>query len=315
MLKYIGKRLLLMVPVILGVSFIIFSIMNLTPGDPALLILGEAATPQAVHELRQEMGLNDNFFIRYGKYVANAFQLDFGRSYRTRLPVIQEIFTRFPNTLTLAFWGITLAVIIGLPIGVISAVKQYTLIDGLSLATALLMTSMPAFWLGLILMLTFSLRLNLLPATGADTWRNFVLPSITLAIGTMALLIRMTRSTMLEVIRQDYIRTAKSKGCSTREVIFNHALRNAMLPVITVIGINFGFQLGGAMITETVFAMPGLGTLMITSVRMKDTPVVMASVLFVAILAGLVNLLVDILYVLIDPRIKSQYIKPKKVKV
>ena len=313
MLKYIGKRLLLMVPVILGVSFIIFSIMNLTPGDPALLILGEAATPEAVQELREEMGLNDNFFIRYARYVINALRLDFGRSYRTGLPVIQEIFARFPNTVTLAFWGISLAVIIGLPIGVISAVKQYTLIDGLSLATALLMTSIPAFWLGLILMLTFSLRLNLLPATGADTWKNFVLPSITLAIGTMALLIRMTRSTMLEVIRQDYVRTAKSKGCSTRRVIFNHALRNAMLPVITVIGINFGFQLGGAMITETVFAMPGLGTLMITSVRMKDTPVVMASVLFVAILAGVVNLLVDILYVFIDPRIKSQYIKAKKV--
>ena len=313
MLKYIGKRFLLMVPVILGVSFIIFSIMNLTPGDPALLILGEAATPEAVQELREEMGLNDNFFVRYGRYVINAARLDFGQSYRTRLPVIKEIFSRFPNTVTLAFWGISLAVIIGLPIGIISAVKQYTLVDGLSLATALLMTSMPAFWLGLILMLTFSLRLNLLPATGADTWKNFVLPSVTLAIGTMALLIRMTRSTMLEVIRQDYIRTAKSKGCSTRRVIFNHALRNAMLPVITVIGINFGFQLGGAMITETVFAMPGLGTLMITSVRMKDTPVVMASVLFVAILAGLINLLVDILYVFIDPRIKSQYIKPKKV--
>ena len=301
-----------MVPVILGVSFIIFSIMNLTPGDPALLILGEAATPEAVQELREQMGLNDNFFIRYGRFVINAVRLDFGQSYRTRLPVFEEILTRFPTTFKLAFWGITLAVIIGLPIGVISAVKQYSLVDGLSLVAALLMTSIPAFWLGLMLMLAFSLRLNLLPATGAETWQNFVLPSITLAIGTMALLIRMTRSTMLEVIRQDYIRTAKAKGADTKRVIFNHALRNAMLPVITIIGINFGFQLGGAMITETVFAMPGLGTLMITSVRMKDTPVVMASVIFVALIAGVVNLLVDILYVFIDPRIKSQYIKIKR---
>ena len=301
-----------MVPVILGVSFIIFAIMNLTPGDPALLILGEAATPEAVQQLRTEMGLNDNFFIKYARYIFNAARGDFGLSYRTRLPVIQEISTRFPNTLTLAFWGITLAVIMGLPIGVISAVKQYTLVDGLSLVAALIMTSIPAFWLGLILMLQFSLRWDLFPATGADTWRNFVLPSITLAIGTMALLIRMTRSTMLEVIRQDYIRTAKAKGADTKRVIFKHALRNALLPVVTIIGINFGFQLGGAVITETVFAMPGLGTLMITSVRMKDTPVVMASLLFVAIMAGIVNLLVDILYVYIDPRIKSQYVKVKR---
>ena len=311
MLKYIGKRILMMVPVIVGVSFIIFSIMNLTPGDPARLILGENADYEAVLALREDLGLNDNFFVRYGRYVLNAFRLDFGQSYRTRLPVYQEIFARFPNTLALAFWGMALAVVIGLPIGVISAVKQYSLIDGVSLAVALILTSMPAFWLGLLLMLQFSLRLNLLPATGADTWRNFVLPSITLAVGTMAILIRMTRSTMLEVIRQDYIRTAKAKGADTKRVIFVHALRNAMLPVITIIGINFGFQLGGAIITESVFAMPGLGSLMITSVRMKDTPVVMASVLFVAIIAGVVNLLVDIIYVYIDPRIKSQYVRAK----
>ena len=312
MLKYIGKRILLMIPVILGVSFIIFAIMNLTPGDPALIILGEAATPEAREELREAMGLNDNFFIRYGRYVLHAVQGDFGNSYRTKLPVLDEVFTRFPNTFTLAFWGMTLAVGIGLPVGVISAVKQYSLVDNLSLAIALLMTSIPAFWLGLILVLTFALNLQLLPAIGADTWKNFVLPCITLAIGTMAILIRMTRSTMLEVIRQDYIRTAKAKGASTKRVIFKHALRNAMLPVITIIGINFGFQLGGAMIIETVFSIPGLGSLMITSVRAKDTPTVMASVLLVAILAGLINLLVDIFYVYIDPRIKSQYVKARR---
>jgi len=301
-----------MIPVILGVSFIIFSIMNLTKGDPAMLILGEAATPEAIHQLREEMGLNAPFLQRYFNYVVNALRLDFGNSYRTRLPVIQEILSRFPNTVNLAFWGISLAVVVGLPIGIISAIKQYTLIDGISLATALIMTSMPVFWLGLLLMLTFSLRWNLLPATGADGWQNFVLPSITLAIGSMAILIRMTRSTMLEVIRTDYIRTAKAKGANMQRVIWEHALRNALLPVITVIGINFGFQLGGAMIIETVFAMPGLGTLMITSVRMKDTPVVMTSILFVAILAGVVNLLVDILYVYIDPRIKSQYVRTSR---
>ena len=312
MLWYIGKRLLLLFPVLIGISFIIFCIMNLTPGDPAILILGEGATPEAVHQLREEMGLNDPFFLRFGRFILHALRLDFGLSYRTRLPVIQEIIARFPNTLTLSFFAMTLAITVGLPIGVISAVKQYTLVDGISLATALIMTSIPGFWLGLLLMLQFSLRMNLLPAIGADTWQNFVLPSITVAITTIAILIRMTRGTMLEVIRQDYIRTAKSKGASPVRVVFRHALRNALLPVITIIGINFGAMLGGAMIAETVFAMPGLGTLMINSIRMKDTPVVMAAVIVAAIIVGIVNLLVDILYVLIDPRIKSQYVRAKR---
>lgn len=309
MLKYIIKRLFMIIPVILGISFIIFSIMFLTPGDPARLILGENASIEQVNELRDEMGLNDLFFVRYLNFLKNALNGDFGESYRTGIPVYEDIFSRFPNTFKLAFWGISLSVIIGIPVGVISAVKQYTIIDTLSLVSALLLTSLPAFWLGLMLILMFSLKLDLLPATGVDTWKNFIMPSFTLAAGTMATLIRMTRSTMLEVIRQDYIRTAKAKGADEKRIVFKHALRNALLPVVTVIGINFGFQLGGAMIIETVFAMPGLGSLMITSVRMKDTPMVMASVLFVAIAIGIINLVVDIIYGYIDPRIKAQYLK------
>ncbi len=309
MLKFIFKRLLMIIPVILGISFIIFSIMALTPGDPARLILGESASQTEVEELREEMGLNDNFIIRYINYMKDVLKGNFGLSYRNRIPVYDEVFARFPNTLVLAFWGISLSVLIGVPIGIISAVKQYSIIDTMSLGAALVLTSIPAFWLGLMLILLFSLRLNLLPSTGVETWKHFVLPSVTLAAGTMATLIRMTRSTMLEVIKQDYIRTAKAKGAGERRIIFKHALRNALLPVITIIGINFGFQLGGAMVIETVFAMPGLGTLMITSVRLKDTPMVMASVLFVAIAISLVNLLVDLLYSFIDPRIKSQYAK------
>lgn len=309
MLKYIAKRLLMLIPVILGISFIIFSIMSLTPGDPARLILGENASEQQVHELRTQMGLDNPFVIRYADYIFDAVRGDFGKSYRNGIPVFEEIFSRFPNTLKLAFWGITLSIVIGIPVGIISAVKQYTIIDSLSLVAAMLLTSIPAFWLGLMLILVFSLKLDLLPTTGVDTWRNFVMPSVTLAAGTMATLIRMTRSTMLEVIRQDYIRTARAKGASERRIVFKHALRNALLPVVTVIGINFGFQLGGAMIIETVFAMPGLGTLMITSVRMRDTPMVMASVLFVAVAIGITNLAVDILYAYIDPRIRAQYAK------
>ena len=309
MLKFIFKRLLMIIPVIIGISFIIFTIMNFTPGDPARLILGESASQTDVEELREEMGLNDNFVVRYVNYMKDVLRGDFGNSYRNRIPVYDEVFARFPNTLILAFWGISLSVVIGVPIGIISAVKQYSIIDTMSLGVALILTSIPAFWLGLMLILLFSLKLNLLPSTGVDTWRHFILPSVTLAAGTMATLIRMTRSTMLEVIRQDYIRTAKAKGAGERRIIFKHALRNALLPVITIIGINFGFQLGGAMVIETVFAMPGLGTLMITSVRMKDTPMVMASVFFVAVAVSLVNLLVDLLYSVIDPRIKSQYAK------
>lgn len=309
MLKFVLRRILMMIPVILGISFIIFAIMSLTPGDPARLILGENASEEAVQELRKEMGLDRPFFVRYLNYLSNALRGDFGKSYRNRLSVFTEIFSRFPNTLTLAFWGISLSVVIGIPVGIVSAVRQYTIIDTTSLMAALMLTSIPAFWLGLMLMLTFSLKLNLLPTTGVDTWKHFVMPSFTLAAGTMATLIRMTRSTMLEVIRQDYIRTAKAKGAGERRIIFRHALRNALLPVVTIIGINFGFQLGGAMIIETVFAMPGLGSLMITSVRMKDTPMVMASVLFVAVAIGIINLVVDILYAYIDPRIRVQFAK------
>ncbi len=302
----------MMIPVILGISFIIFTILALTPGDPAQMILGENATPEAIEMKREELGLNENFFVRYFKYMGKAVLGDLGRSYRTNLPVVEELMTRFPHTLILAFFGIGMAVVIGIPIGILSAVKQYTIIDTLSLGLALIMTSIPAFWLGLMLMLVFGLRLDLLPAIYDETWQSYVLPVVTLAIGSMATLIRMTRSTMLEVIREDYIRTARAKGAPEKSVVFKHALRNALLPVVTVIGINFGLQLGGAVICESVFSLPGLGTLMITSVRQKDVPMVMAAVLFVALTISIVNLLVDILYSYIDPRVKSQYVKTSR---
>ncbi len=311
MLRYIAKRTLMMIPVLLGISLIVFSIMELTPGDPVSLMLGEGASEQAVHELREQMGLNDNFFVKYVRYVKNAVMGDLGISYRNKVPVISEIVSRFPTTLNLTFWGVVLSVVIGIPVGIISAVKQYTIIDTLSLLAALILTSMPAFWLGLMLILLFSLKWNLLPATGVSTWQHFIMPAITLAAASMATIIRMTRSTMLEVVRQDYIRTARAKGASEFRIVYKHALRNALLPVVTVVGLNFGYQLGGAIVTESVFAMPGIGTLMVAAVRTKDTPIVMASVLFVAFLAGVINLIVDVLYVYIDPRLKSEYVKIK----
>lgn len=309
MLRYILKRLLLMIPVLLGISFILFSILNLTPGDPARAMLGEGATEEDVQQLREEMGLNDPFFVRYGKYIIDLFQGDFGKSYVSGRLVSDEILTRFPTTIRLAFCGITFAVLVGIPVGIISAVRQYTIIDNVSLIATLILTSMPGFWLGLMLILTFSLKLGWLPTAGSDTWMHMILPTITVSAASLATLIRMTRSTMLETIRQDYIRTAKSKGATGGCVIFKHALRNALIPVVTVVGIQFGTLLGGAVITESVFAINGLGYYIVEAVKMKDAPVVIGAVMLIAFVGGLVNLIVDVLYTYIDPRLKAQFAK------
>lgn len=307
MLKFIGKRLLMLIPVVLGISFIIFAIMSLTPGDPAQMKLGENASPEAIEAMREELGLNDPFLVRYVKYIGGCLTGDFGKSYRTNLPVIDEIKTRFPVSLAIAFFGIGLSVLIGVPLGVLSAIKQYSLLDIFSLCFALLLTAIPAFFLGLLLLLVFSLNLGWLPATGADTWLHYILPTVTLGASATATITRLTRSNMLEVIRADYVRTAKAKGASQGRVIWKHVLRNAIMPVVTVAGMNFGVQLGGTVVIESVFAMPGMGSLMITAVRMKDIPVVTATVMFTAVAIGLANLVVDILYAYIDPRVKSQY--------
>lgn len=315
MLKYIGNRLLMLIPVIIGVTFLIFTVMNFTPGDPAIMILGEGATPDEYAALREEMGLNDPFFLRYFRYVADALRGDFGRSYRTNIPVFQEIATRMPYTLNLAITSTLIAIVIGIPIGVLSAVRQYTITDNMALGTSLLLTSMPAFWFAMMLILLFSLKWRILPSLGADSWRHFILPAIATSANTLASLLRMTRSTMLEVIRQDYIRTARAKGAKESRVIFGHALRNALLPVVTIIGVNFGIALGGTIVVEQVFALPGLGQLMVNAIRSKDTPMVVAAVLFAAIIASLINLVVDIVYAYIDPRLKSKYVKVKAKKV
>lgn len=309
MLRYILKRLFLMIPVLLGISFILFSILNLTPGDPARAMLGEGTTEEDVQQLREEMGLNDPFFLRYGKYILGLFQGDFGKSYVSGRLVSDEILTRFPTTIRLAFCGITFAVLVGIPVGIISAVRQYTIIDNVSLIATLILTSMPGFWLGLMLILTFSLKLGWLPTAGSDTWMHMILPTITVSAASLATLIRMTRSTMLETIRQDYIRTAKSKGATEGCVIFKHALRNALIPVVTVVGIQFGTLLGGAVITESVFAINGLGYYIVEAVKMKDAPVVIGAVMLIAFVGGLVNLIVDVLYTYIDPRLKAQFAK------
>ena len=307
--KYIFKRLLLLIPVLLGVTFIVFTIMSFTPGDPAQLILGENAPPEAIEELRAEMGLDDPFLVQYFRFVGNALRGDFGRSYRTKRPVFAEIFARFPNTLVLTVVAVAIAVAIGIPVGIISATKQYSLMDSISMIGALLGVSMPNFWLGSMLILGFAVGLGWLPFAGFEGASSIVLPAITLGTGAAAIITRMTRSSMLEVIRQDYIRTARAKGVAEKKVINKHALKNALIPVITVVGLQFGYLLGGAVLTETVFSWPGVGRLLVEAIRQKDTPTVLASVVFMATTFSFVNLLVDILYAYVDPRIRSQYSK------
>ncbi len=312
MWKYIGTRLLLMIPVLLGITLVIFALMSLSPGDPARLILGEAASIEDVMALREEMGLNKPFFVRYFNYLFGVLRGDFGKSYVYKIPVFETIMPLLPSTVKLALGALIIMVILGIPLGVISAVRKYTWVDTVSMVFALFLNSMPAFWLGLMLILLFALRLHWLPSMGVETLKHYILPCVTLSAGMMANLVRMTRSSMLDVLRQDYIRTARAKGANERVVIYRHALRNALMPVITVVGLNFGSMLGGAMVVESVFAMPGMGTLIISSVRSKDTPLVIAAVLVVAVFAGIINLIVDILYAYVDPRIKSRYLSVKK---
>ncbi len=306
MTKYIIKRLLCLIPVILGITLLIFFIMDMAPGDPAATILGDAANEESIALLREELGLNDPFFVRFFRYVFDALHGDFGRSYSTNVPVMEEIAVRFPVTLKLAVFGILLSLVVGIPIGIISAVRQYSLLDYSTMLFTLILTSMPGFWLGMLLLMLFSLKLGWFPATGAVGWISFVLPTITVASRSMANIARMTRTTMLEVLGQDYVRTARAKGANEKRVIFKHSLKNALIPVITVAGTNFGSLMGGAVLIETVFAMPGLGTLLVNGVRSQNIPIVMACVLVIAISFSLINLIVDLLYTWLDPRLKSQ---------
>jgi peptide/nickel transport system permease protein len=309
MTKYVVKRFLFLIPIMLGVSFIVFGLLYLTPGDPARNALGPNASEEAVQELREDMGLNDPFVVQYGRYIKNIVTKgDLGRSYITRLPVVKEIFSRAPATVKLAFFSILLAVIIGIPIGIISAVKQYSIFDNVTMIFALIGLSMPVFWLGLLLIMLFSVKLGLLPSSGFSTPAHMILPCLALGLQQVAVITRMTRSSMLEVIRQDFINTARAKGQREKVVILHHALKNALIPVITVVGLSFGQLMAGALMTEVIFSIPGIGRLMVDSIKMRDTPMVLGCVLFVAITFSIVNLIVDLVYTFVDPRIKTKYV-------
>lgn len=332
MLRYIIKRLLLLIPVLFGISLFVFLVLHLFTTDPASLMLGQHATTEQVEALRDELGLNDPVYVQFYRFLADLVQGDFGRSLMTRAPVLDEILTRFPATVELALAAIIVAAVLGIAVGVISAVKQYSLFDYLSMVGALLGVSMPIFWLGLMMIVLFSLKLHWLPVSGridiglepvhitglyildsilTRDWValksalvHIIMPATALATYSMAIIARMTRSTMLEVIRQDYIRTARAKGLKESVVVYKHALRNALIPVITVIGLQMGVLMGGAVLTETVFAWPGIGSRLVDAILASDYPMVQGSIIFIASVFVVVNLVVDLLYAWLDPRIK-----------
>lgn len=313
MAKYIFKRLLMLIPVLLGISFILFTILNLTPGDSATLILGNSANPESIEMLRKELGLNGGFFERYFNYIGNIiFHGDFGISYRTRNDVFMEIFTRFNYTVRLAFTAIAISSMLGVLLGILSAIRQYSKTDNIITAITLILTSMPDFWLGLMLIILFAVKLRILPISGADSWKHFILPGFTAAANYLANTIRMSRSSMLEVSRMDYVRTARAKGVPEKDIIFKHTLKNALMPIVTLVGVNMGWQLGGTIIIEQVFGIPGIGSLMIQSIRLKDIPIVIGCVMFIATLSSLINLATDILYAFIDPRLRAKFATKKK---
>lgn len=307
MLKFIGKRVLMLIPVLIGVSLIVFTLMQLSPGDPAMIILGAQAAPEDIAILREEMGLNDPLVVQFFRFLLGMFKLDFGTSYKDGMPVLSKLLEALPYTAQLTFSAVLLALLVGIPAGIISATKQYSAFDRIATVAALIGFSTPNFWLSIMLILVFSVNLQWLPVSGTGTILHLVLPSIALGLQSAAVFTRMTRSSMLEVLNMDYIRTARAKGLSERVVILKHALKNALIPVITVVGLQIGLLFGGAILTETVFAWPGVGRLMIDSIRAKDTPVVQGGVIFTASIFVFINLLVDILYAYVDPRVKAQY--------
>lgn len=308
MLRYIGKRLLLMIPVILGVTIIVFTIMYFVPGDPVKIMLGSDATEAQIKEVTEQFGLDRPFFERLMNYMRDAFlHFDFGRSYATRVSVTTEILSRFPRTAALAGLNILFAIIVGIPVGIFAALHHNTLADRVTMVIAVAGISIPGFWLALLLVLLFALKLHLLPATGIGGFKYYILPVLSVGFGGATGMARYARSAMLDVISSDYITTARAKGISERAVIIRHALPNMLIPLITLAGNMFGAQLGGSIIVETVFGIPGLGSYIVSGINNRDYPVVQGCVIFLAIAFSLVMLITDLGYAFIDPAIKAQY--------
>jgi ABC-type dipeptide/oligopeptide/nickel transport system permease component len=302
-LGYIIRRTIQSLLLLLGVTLIVFLLLRITPSDPAAIMLGENASPEALAALRESLGLNKPLHEQYLSYLGSLLMGDWGVSIRSQRPALAIVAERLPATAELAAVSMFLALVVSIPIGILAAIKRNSAIDGLSMLGALITQSVPGYWLGLMLIILFAVVFNLLPSSGRGSWYHLILPGITLASFLIGLITRLTRSCMLEVLQQDYLRTARSKGLSERVVMLRHALKNAMIPVITVVGLQIGNLLGGAVVTETVFAWPGIGSLAVVSIYQRDYPVVQAVVLLSAAVFVIINFLLDVIYQWLDPRI------------
>ncbi|MEJ5229492.1 MAG: ABC transporter permease [Pseudothermotoga sp.] len=303
MIKFVTRRLLLLIPVIIGVSIISFSIMHMIPGDPARIIAGEGATKQDIEAIRLKYGLDKPLVEQYFRFMKGIVTNDL-RSIKTERPILREILPRFSNTIQLALVSIIISSFIGISLGIISSVRRNTWVDSFAMVFSLIGVSMPIFWLGILLIIIFAVVLGWLPSGGKGGIEHIILPAITLGLATSAIIARMTRASMLEVLNQDYVRTARAFGIAKRRVIYKYVLRNALIPIITVIGLQFGYLLGGAVLTESVFGWPGLGRYVVDSIFSRDYIAVQVGIMIIAISFVLVNLAVDIVYALVDPRLR-----------
>lgn len=306
MYKYILRRTLQMIPTLFGVLLFVFILIHSVPGDPARMAAGMEASPEDVELVRERMGLNDPLHKQFGDYMVGLFKGDLGTSLRSGRPVAEEILTRFPSTLKLTFFSMIILVIVGLFAGIFSATKPNSFRDNATMMFALFGLSMPVFWLGIMLILGFSYYIPILPSGGDSEFRHFILPSIALGLSSAAILARLTRSSVLEVLSQDFIRTAKAKGLQNKIVIYQHTLKNALIPIITIIGLELGTLLGGAVLTETVFSINGIGRFLVQSIQFRDYPAVQGAILFVSVIFVVVNIIVDICYSMVDPRVKYE---------
>jgi peptide/nickel transport system permease protein len=306
MVHYILRRLVRTIPVLFGVSVLVFSMLHFLPGDPATLMLSEtsATSKEAVDRLREQLGLNDPLYVQYWRFLRSALTLDMGESIQTHREVTSMILEVFPSTLVLTLSATALSALLGVPLGIAAAIRPHSWVDKLSMAVAYLAVSMPIFWLGLMLILVFSVRLGLVPITSQEGSGRLLLPAFSLALGASAIIARLVRSNLLEIMHQEFVTTARSKGLSEQRIVIGHALRNALIPTVTMVGLQFGSLLGGAVVTETVFARQGIGRMAVNAILRKDYPLVQATVLFAAVSYVAVIILVDISYAWLDPRIK-----------
>ena len=308
MYKYVIKRLLLLIPTLFAVVFVVFTILAWIPGDPGRLILGTSAEQEAVDKFNHDLGLDDPFLVRFGNYVKGIVtEFDFGDSYRTQRPVTEEIMERFPTTFKIAIIGVIFVIILGVPLGILSAIKRSTIVDASITVYAMFLAAIPSFWFGMIALYMFGLKLQLVPTFGIENWQGYILPIATLAIPSSSGFIRLTRVTMLETVNQEYIKTARAKGAPEAIVIWKHALKNAVLPLINAAGLTFSGLLGGAVILENIFSIQGVGRYALTAIQSRDIPAVMACTIFLASIFCVIVLAIDLIYAFVDPRIRAKF--------